>query len=124
MREQDKYQKDRLLGAIVALLLLFTASFSYACTDTVRQTFQSETLYSKNNSSKQKTISYKRAAQFGVFDVKFETSDVILEFSVIHNIQAKVKTIQKHKEYCSFKSNVQFPRKKTFPAQAEDIPIS
>lgn len=124
-RKRLKYQKNRLLRTVLAILLLFTVSFSHSYADTVRQTVQSETLYSKNNNSGRKIISYKRALRFGVLDIKSGTSIVSsIDFSAAHTVQAKVKATQKHKEYCSFKSNVHFFRAKTTPAHAEDIPIS
>lgn len=123
-REQLKYQKNRLLRAVLAILLLFTVSFSYTYADTVRQTVQSEAFYSKNNTSERKIISYKKAIRFSVLDVKSEKSSISIDFSAVHTLQAKVKATQKHKEYCSFKSNVQFFRAKTTPVHAEDIPVS
>lgn len=123
-RKQLKYQKNRLLRTVLAIVLLFTVSFNHTYADTVRQTFQSEALYSKNNNSERKAISYKRAVRFGVLDIKSGASGVSIDFSTLHTIQAKVKITQKHKEYCSFKSNIQFFRTKSIPAFAEDIPIS
>ncbi|MEZ0005948.1 hypothetical protein ABH942_001311 [Flavobacterium sp. 28YEA47A] len=124
-RKQIKYQKNRLLRTTLAILLLFTVSFSHSYTNTVSQTFQSETLYSKSNkNSGRKIISYKRAVQFGFLDAKSVTNGLTTNFSIAHTIQAKVKTTQKHKEYCSFKSDIQFFRTKTISAHAEDIPIS
>ncbi|WP_447635961.1 hypothetical protein [Flavobacterium microcysteis] len=113
-----------MLRTVLAILLLFTVSFSHTHTDTVRQTFQSETLHSKNNNSGRRAISYKKAVRLGVLDVKSETSGIILAFSAIHTAQAKVKKALKHKEYCSFKSNVQIFRTKTISAHADEMPIS
>lgn len=123
-RKQLKYQKNRLLRTVLAILLLFTVSFSHTHTDTLRQTFQSETPYSKNNNSERKAISYKKAARLGVLNTKSETSGITIDFSVIHTAQAKLKTNQKHKEYCTFKSNIQFFRTKTISAHADETPIS
>ncbi|WP_140000666.1 hypothetical protein [Flavobacterium microcysteis] len=123
--KQLKYQKNRLLRAALAILLLFTVSFSHTYADTVRQAFQSEAFYSKNNNSERKAISYKGAIRFGVLDIKSGTGIVSsTDFSAVHTAQAKVKANQKHKEYCSFKSNVQFFRTESIPAFAEEIPIS
>ena len=123
-REQLKYQKNKLLKIVLAILLLFTVSFSHTHTDTHRQTFQSETLHSKNNNSERRAISYKEAERLGILDAKSGTSSIILAFSAMHTTQAKIKKALKHKEYCAFKSNVQFFRTKTIPAFAEDIRIS
>lgn len=124
-KSQSAYYKSLLLKTLLALTLLLGVSYGSGSVNLEKQPFHSETSFLKSNSSKKKAISYKRALELGTFNIEESKPLYSLHFITFHNAAAKVKWVEKHRHYCSFKSKMQFFSPQAISRNSgENTPIS